>query len=76
MECNNCSTLFKMINVLNENIASILTGYELILNVLNNHENIISKLLSSTNTTVGQSGLNMNMQNESLVCNNVHRNET
>ena len=74
MKCNNCSTLFKMINVLNENIASILTGYKLILNVLNNHENIISKLLSSTNTTVGQSGLNMNLQNESLVCNNVHKN--
>ena len=44
MHCSNCSSLFEMIQVLNGNVASILSGYELILNVINNHETEISEI--------------------------------
>ena len=46
MECSNCASLFKMINVLNDSIASILSGYELMTNVIDNHETEISKIKS------------------------------
>ena len=44
MECNNCQSLFSMIKALNENISSLLTGYGLLLNVVNDHEDKICQL--------------------------------
>ena len=44
MECNNCQSLFSMIKALNKNISSLLTGYGLLLNVVNDHEDQICQL--------------------------------
>ena len=44
MECNNCQSLFSMIKALNENISSLLTGYGLLLNVVNDHQDQICQL--------------------------------
>ena len=62
MECTNCTVLFQMINALNDNIASILSGYELVVNVINNHESEINKL-SSFMKDNGQSVSENNTEN-------------
>lgn len=47
MDCNNCTKLFKMISLLNDNIASILSGYELLVNIVNNHETELVQIKSN-----------------------------
>ena len=46
MECTNCKSFVNMMKVANGNISSILSGYDLVLKILNDHENQISKLKS------------------------------
>ena len=48
MECTNCNSLFQMIKVMNDNINSILSGYEILLNVVNNHDNEIIQMKTAT----------------------------
>ena len=47
MECNNCTSLFNMIKMLNDNMACVLSGYELLVNIVNNHEIDISQIKSN-----------------------------
>ena len=49
MECNNCQSLFNMIQALNNNVSSILTGYELLLNIVNDHEAQMSQVREKIN---------------------------
>ena len=54
MECTNCMILLETIKQLNDNVACVLSGYELLVNVLKNHENEIIGLKSCLNKS-GQS---------------------
>ena len=46
MDCNNCKTLSHTIKLLNDNIAAIIAGYDILFKVISNHETAINQLMT------------------------------
>ena len=84
MDCPNCTFLLDTIKQLNDNVACVLSGYELLVNVLTNHETEINELKSCLNNVSqsnkksdeisdksSQDELTINSTSQIIVANNV-----
>ena len=72
MECKNCSKLSQTLQLVNDNVAAIIAGYDILFKVVSNHETAINKLMTCTsdNTQLNSNKNVDNLSNTEHVTNN------